>query len=314
VRTAFIETLCELAAKDERIWLLTGDLGFSVLERFSDRFPDRFVNAGVAEQNMTSVAAGLAQCGKIVFTYSIANFPTLRCLEQIRNDVCFHNANVKVTAVGGGLTYGTLGYTHHSVEDLAVLRSLPNMTVVAPGDPVESRLATQAIVAHSGPCYLRLGADPLGEKALQEPIVHKADPAFVLGRAIPVREGKQLTLMSTGGMLKTVVEAAEELAGDGIEAAVLSLHTVKPIDQEAILAAADKTRLIMTVEEHSLVGGLGSAVAEVLAKARLGRVAFCSLGLEEGPMRKGSQQHLREQAGLTPESIAASARTLLEAS
>ena len=314
MRTAFIETLCELAAKDERIWLLTGDLGFSVLERFSDRFPDRFVNAGVAEQNMTSVAAGLAQCGKIVFTYSIANFPTLRCLEQIRNDVCFHNANVKVTAVGGGLTYGTLGYTHHSVEDLAVLRSLPNMTVVAPGDPVESRLATQAIVAHSGPCYLRLGADPLGEKALQEPIVHKADPAFVLGRAIPVREGKQLTLMSTGGMLKTVVEAAEELAGDGIEAAVLSLHTVKPIDQEAILAAADKTRLIMTVEEHSLVGGLGSAVAEVLAKARLGRVAFCSLGLEEGPMRKGSQQHLREQAGLTPESIAASARTLLEAS
>jgi transketolase len=314
VRTAFIETLCELAAKDERIWLLTGDLGFSVLERFSDRFPDRFVNAGVAEQNMTSVAAGLAQCGKIVFTYSIANFPTLRCLEQIRNDVCFHNANVKVTAVGGGLTYGTLGYTHHSVEDLAVLRSLPNMTVVAPGDPVESRLATQAIVAHSGPCYLRLGADPLGEKALQEPIVHKADPAFVLGRAIPVREGKQLTLMSTGGMLKTVVEAAEELAGDGIEAAVLSLHTVKPIDQEAILAAADKTRLIMTVEEHSLVGGLGSAVAEVLAKARLGRVAFCSLGLEEGSMRRGSQQHLRELAGLTPESIAASARTLLEAS
>jgi transketolase len=314
VRTAFIETLCELAAKDERIWLLTGDLGFSVLERFSDRFPDRFVNAGVAEQNMTSVAAGLAQCGKIVFTYSIANFPTLRCLEQIRNDVCFHNANVKVTAVGGGLTYGTLGYTHHSVEDLAVLRSLPNMTVVAPGDPVESRLATQAIVAHSGPCYLRLGADPLGEKALQEPIVHKADPAFVLGRAIPVREGKQLTLMSTGGMLKTVVEAAEELAGDGIEAAVLSLHTVKPIDQEAILAAADKTRLIMTVEEHSLVGGLGSAVAEVLAKARLGRVAFCPLGLEEGSMRRGSQQHLRELAGLTPESIAASARTLLEAS
>jgi transketolase len=314
VRSAFIETLCELAAKDERIWLLTGDLGFSVLERFSDRFPDRFVNAGVAEQNMTSVAAGLAQCGKIVFTYSIANFPTLRCLEQIRNDVCFHNANVKVTAVGGGLTYGTLGYTHHSVEDLAVLRSLPNMTVVAPGDPVESRLATRAIVAHSGPCYLRLGADPLGEKALQEPIVHKADPAFVLGRAIPVREGKQLTLMSTGGMLKTVVEAAEELAGDGIEAAVLSLHTVKPIDQDAILAAADKTRLIMTVEEHSLVGGLGSAVAEVLAKARLGRVAFCSLGLEEGSMRRGSQQYLREHAGLTPESIAASARTLLEAS
>jgi hypothetical protein len=145
MRTAFLETLVRLARHDERIWLLTGDLGYSVLEGFAREFPERFVNAGVAEQNLTGVAAGLALSGKIVFTYSIANFPTLRCLEQIRNDVCYHRANVKVVAVGGGLAYGSQGYTHFGVEDLAVMRALPYMTVVAPGDPVEARLATEAI-------------------------------------------------------------------------------------------------------------------------------------------------------------------------
>src|SRR5262249_13809462 len=142
MRAAFIKTLYELAERDERVWLLTGDLGFTVLEDFARRFPERYLNVGVAEQNMTGVAAGLARCGKVVFTYSIANFPTLRCLEQIRNDVCYHEANVKVVSVGGGFAYGAAGYTHHGVEDLGALRLLPGMTVVAPGDPVETRLAT----------------------------------------------------------------------------------------------------------------------------------------------------------------------------
>ena len=145
MRTAFIDTLCQLAAEDERIWLLTGDLGYSVLERFATRFPERYVNVGVAEQNMVGVAAGLARCGKMPWVYSIANFPTFRCLEQIRNDVCYHNGNVKVVAVGAGFAYGPHGYTHHGLEDVAILRALPNMTVVAPADPVETRLATIAI-------------------------------------------------------------------------------------------------------------------------------------------------------------------------
>src|SRR5262249_54572532 len=161
----FINTLCTLAGQDERVWLLTADLGYSVLERFAARFPDRYVNVGVAEQNLIGIAAGLARCGKVPFVYSIANFPTLRCLEQIRNDVCYHEGNVKVVAVGGGLAYGAQGYTHHGVEDLAVLRVLPGMTVVAPGDPVETRLVTEAIARHPGPCYLRLGKD-------REPILH----------------------------------------------------------------------------------------------------------------------------------------------
>jgi len=182
MRTAFIKTLCELAEQDERIWLLCGDLGYSVLEGFSSRFPNRFVNVGVAEQNMTGIAAGLALSGKVVFIYSIANFPVMRCLEQIRNDVCYHNLNVKIVTVGGGLTYGSLGYTHHGVEDIAVMRVLPNMTVIAPGDPVEARLATQAILNTPGPCYLRLG------KA-GEPVVHQIEPEFQVGKAISLQLG-----------------------------------------------------------------------------------------------------------------------------
>jgi transketolase len=157
MRTTFIQTLCEIAERDERVWLLTADLGYSVLEPFAERFPSRFLNVGVAEQNMIGVAAGLAHSGKMPFVYSIANFPTLRCFEQIRNDVCYHEANVKIVAVGGGFAYGAQGYTHHGVEDLGVMRLLPNMIVVAPGDPVETRGATLAMAAHRGPCYLRLG-------------------------------------------------------------------------------------------------------------------------------------------------------------
>src|SRR5438445_7860670 len=172
MRTAFIQTLNELADRDPRVCLVVGDLGFSVIEEFAERFPDQFLNAGVAEQNMIGLAAGMSMTGKIVLTYSIGNFGTLRCLEQIRNDVCYHRANVKVVAVGGGLAYGNLGVTHHASEDVAIMRALPNMTVVSPGDPIEARLATKAVVALDGPAYLRLG------KA-GEPVVHEKDPDFV---------------------------------------------------------------------------------------------------------------------------------------
>jgi transketolase len=296
MRTAFLEALCELAARDRRVWLLTGDLGFSVLERFIQQFPDRFVNAGVAEQNMTGVAAGLALSGCVVFTYSIANFPTLRCLEQIRNDVCYHRANVKIVAVGGGFTYAASGYTHHGLEDLSVLSSLPEMTVVAPGDPHEARLATRAIVDREGPCYLRLG------KA-GEPVVHAAPPPFELGRAIRVREGDDATLISTGGMLKTAVDAHQALLAQGIRARVLSMHTLKPLDEAAVLAAAAETGAIVTLEEHNVHGGLGSAVADVLALAGAG-VPF---GKVAAPDRfwhtAGSQAHFRGLAGNPAEMV-----------
>jgi transketolase len=291
MRTAFIETLCELAAKEDRLWLLTGDLGYSVLERFARQFPERYVNVGVAEQNLAGIAAGLARCGKIPFIYSIANFPTLRCLEQIRNDICYHEANVKIVAVGGGFTYGAQGYTHHGVEDLAILRALPNLAIVAPGDPVETRLATKAVVDRPGPCYLRLG------KA-KEAVVHHSEPEFELGRAITVRPGRDLTLISTGGMLPETVAVAGRLGERGIEARVLSMHTVKPIDEDAILRAARETPALLTVEEHRLTGGLGSAVADVLAQSRLRLPRFRKFGVpDELYHRIGGQAYLRQMAG-----------------
>lgn len=298
MRTAFIETLCRLARHDERLWLLAGDLGFSVLEPFAQAFPHRFVNVGVAEQNMMGIAAGLALAGRVVFVYSIANFPTLRCLEQIRNDVCQHRANVKIVAVGGGLAYGTQGYTHFGLEDLAVMRALPFMTVLAPGDPVEARLATEAMAAHDGPCYLRLG------KAGERP-VHSTPPAFRLGQAILVRDGSEVTLVSTGAILGRVLQAAERLQSQGISSRVLSMPTVQPPDIDALRRAAAETALLAVVEEHHAVGGLGDAVARALAGQAHPPIRFFSLHTESllaGP-HVGSQEYLLDQAGLSPERL-----------
>ena len=288
MRPAFVEALCEAAAADERIWLLCGDLGYGALERFRENFPRRYLNVGVAEQNMTGIAAGMARCGKIPFTYSIANFPTLRCIEQIRNDVSYHGCNVKIVAVGAGFSYGAQGYTHHGVEDIAMMRALPEMVVVSPADPVETRLATRAIAAYDGPCYLRIG------KA-GEPVVHETTPELRLGRAIQLSEGKDVTLIGTGALMKQVVEAGQRLRAGGIQARVVSMHTISPLDVEAVRAAATETRAIVTVEEHSVTGGLGSAVAEVLAEMDGPRVRFRRVGV---PARRyheiGAQSYMRK--------------------
>jgi len=302
-----MKTLFEMAGRDSRVCLVVGDLGYSVIDEFSKTYPDQFVNAGVAEQDMTGIAAGMALSGKIVFTYSIANFATLRCLEQIRNDVCYHRANVKVVAVGGGLAYGNLGISHHATEDLAIVRALPNMMVVAPGDPVEADLATRAVIEHDGPVYLRLG------KA-GEPVVHTERPQFRLGKAIRVRPGRDLTLISTGGMLATTLAAADALHRRGIEAGVLSMHTVSPLDEEAVRAAASQGRAVVTIEEHSIVGGLGGAVAEVLAEmprhAPLIRIGLAPRFATE----VGDQQHLKQRQGLDLDGILKQLDPILEES
>ena len=297
MRTAFIHTLNELADRDPRVCLVVGDLGYSVIEEFAARHPDQFVNAGVAEQNMIGMAAGMAMAGKIVFTYSIGNFGTLRCLEQIRNDVCYHRANVKVVAVGGGLAYGNLGVTHHASEDVAVLRALPNMTVVAPGDPVEAALATRAVTAYDGPCYLRLG------KA-GEPVVHADEPVFELGRALTLRDGSDVTLIATGSMLATAASVAARLAATGVSVRVLSMHTIKPIDAEAVVAAAQETNAIFTLEEHSIEGGLGGAVAEIIAELEPGHATLKRIGLRpEFNKVVGDQRYLKAMHGLDEEGV-----------
>ncbi|HTA24056.1 MAG TPA: transketolase C-terminal domain-containing protein [Terriglobales bacterium] len=296
MRGAFFQTLVELAECDDRIYLVVADIGFGVVEPFANKFPERFLNVGVAEQNLTSIAAGIAISGKIVFTYSIANFPILRCLEQIRNDVCYHKANVKIASVGGGYSYGPLGMTHHATEDIAILRALPEMTVLAPGDPLEVRAATRAIVEHQGPCYLRLGR-------AGEPILHESAFKFRLGQAIQVRDGDAITIISTGALLQNAIRVADKLAARGIQARVLSMHTIKPLDEDAILAAARETRAIVTVEEHSIIGGLGGAVAECLAEAG-SSVPFKRLGISSAfSSNVGSQEYLRSQANLSPDGI-----------
>jgi transketolase len=304
MRTAFIEELIALAEQDDRIWLVCGDLGYSVLEAFSSRFPDRYLNAGVAEQNMTGIAAGLALTGKVVFTYSIANFPIMRCLEQIRNDVCYHKLNVKIVAVGGGLAYGSHGYTHHGVEDLAIMSAMPSMVVVAPGDPVEARAATAALAANPGPAYLRLGK--AGEATW-----HKQAIDFQLGRSITMCDGCDLTIVTTGGVLGIAVEASRRLQAAGRSIRLLSMPSLVPLDAEAIVKAAHETAAILTIEEHGR-GGLGTMTAEVLASIRAS-VPFHPLRLTSDPIRlAGSQEELRSAQGISVSGILAAVDRLLK--
>src|SRR5436853_1160058 len=215
----------------------------------------------------------------------------MRGLEQIRNDVCYHNLNVKIVAVGGGLAYGPAGYTHHALEDLAVMRAMPGMTVLAPGDPVETRLATKALAKYQGPCYLRLG------KA-GEPLIYQHQPEFKIGEAILLRDGREITLISRGGMLKNSVDAAEALAAKGIFARVLSMHTVKPLDVNALCDAARATRLLAVIEEHGEVGGLCDAVARCLIERAI-KCAFVSFSISGERGLVGSQSYLLERAGLS---------------
>jgi len=297
MRTAFIKTLTEMAGADERIHLVVGDIGFSVVEEFAERFPDRFLNAGVAEQSMTGVAAGLAIGGGcIVFAYSIANFPVMRCLEQIRNDVCYHNASVKIVAVGGGVSYGPLGYTHFAVEDLAVMRAMPGMVVAAPGDPIEAAIITRLACKTPGPWYIRLGKKG-------EPTIHTRSLRLQVGEALQVRDGFEGTVVATGAVLYEAWKAVQVLAREGRDLRLLSVPFVKPLDGPKILRASAETDWMLTVEEHNPYGGLGTAVSEVLAERGSGK-DLKRLTLPERVSESGSQEYLRRRYGLDAEGIA----------
>lgn len=295
-----MDELGALASDHPELLLITGDLGFGVLDDFRREHPAQFINAGVAEQNMTGMAAGLALSGRTVFTYSIANFPVIRCLEQIRNDVCYHGANVNIVAVGAGLAYGSLGPSHHGTEDVAVLRSLPGMVIYSPGDPVEARWATVSATTTPGPSYLRLGR-------AGEPIVHERTAQMCIGGSIALRVGGDVTLLSAGPGLPVVMEAAEQLGVQGIDAGVVSFQTLAPFDRDAVIAAATSSALVVSVEEHSVTGGLGSAVAEVLAELDETVSPLLRLGFQGGfDFKVGDQDFLREQAGLDAAGIATS--------
>lgn len=289
MRNAFVKRLLELAESNDRVMLLTGDLGFGVFEEFSERFPKQFLNVGVAEQNLTGIATGLALEGRIPFTYSLANFPTLRCLEQIRNDACYHDANVKIVCMGGGFSYGALGVSHHATEDLSILRALPNITIVAPGDDWEAAEATSALVKTPGTCYLRIDKTSAG-------LTNQPDEVFKLGQSRQLREGHDITLISTGGILNEALKSASILETQGIQCRVISLHTLKPLDEKAIFDAAQNTGGIITIEEQTILGGLGGAIAELCLENNIIPAIFHRIGLKNCfSSIVGSQDYLRKQ-------------------
>ena len=297
MRDTFVKTLVELAKKDKNIELVTGDLGFGVLKPFWTQCPDQFTNAGIAEQNMTAMAAGMALEGKNVFTYSIGNFPTLRCLEQIRNDCAYHQANVKVVCIGGGFVYGSLGMSHHATEDLAILRALPDVVVMAPADLVEAEECTKALAQYQGTAYLRLGRG--GEKRLHEKIDN-----FRIGKAIEIHRGERIALFSTGAIYEEIEKAWNELLKKGYNPSVYTFPSVKPIDKALIEEIAENFELIVSVEEHNIVGGFGSAIAEVMAEMKNRQARLLRIGLnDQYSAVVGNQSYLRSLYGMDSKSI-----------
>lgn len=316
MRKVFFETLQKIFSEQKNVYLLTADLGVKFFEDFKNLDHKRLINVGVAEQNMIGIAAGLALGGKNVYCYSIIPFLTMRTLEQIRVDLCYHNLNVKLLGAGGGLVYGTEGMTHHAIEDLAIMRSLPNMTVVCPGDAKEAEATALASVSHQGPLYIRFGRD-------SDPIVHEKEAKktssssspsllprkssvidFKIGQGLIVKEGKDICLLATGTMLYPAKQVWEILGKQGLVPALISLHTIKPLDKDLILDCAKKYRAIFTLEEHNILGGLGGAVAEVLAESGYGKI-FKRIGIKDRYAYPfiGSADYLRDKLGLSPEKI-----------
>jgi len=294
MRTAFITQLIEEAKTNDTIFLVVGDLGYSVVEQFAEFYPKRFLNAGIAEQNMTGIAAGLAMEGFNVFTYSIGNFPTLRCMEQIRYDVCYHNLSVKVVSVGGGYAYGALGVSHHTTEELGMLRTIPNLTVCAPGDPIETKLITSYLCNSRQPGYLRLG------KA-GEPIVHTGNIQFEFGKIFTVTEGKKTAVLTTGSMLAyadTFIKESKNGWG------LYSVPVIKPLDALSLSIIANQYDNLITIEEHQRSGGFGSAILEILNDLKnqnlikvLPNVKIIAIP-DKFIGIAGSQNYLRIQAGI----------------
>jgi transketolase len=302
MRTAFLSELTAQARRRPEIFLVVGDLGFSVVEPFAKEFPDRFLNAGVAEQNMTGVAAGLASEGYHVFTYSIANFPTLRCLEQIRNDVAYHRLPVTVVSVGAGFAYGNLGYSHHAVQDIGILRALPEMAVLSPADPGEALECARWLAENPGPSYLRLGK--AGEPRLHETRGITQGPLKVL------HGQSDCALVSTGSVLKEVLAAARELENDGIFVSVFSCPWLQPVTP-AFFHPLARFRHLVVVEEHLAGGGLASLLREHVSKGP----EIISLAPSPEILRQvGSQEFLRRQAGIDTGSVAEAVRRILSCS
>lgn len=297
MRNNFADEITRLAESDKRVVLLSGDIGNRLFDGFKAKAPDRFFNCGVAEANMMGMAAGLAMSGMRPVVYTIAPFTTTRVMEQIRVDVCYHDVPVVIVGVGSGLGYASLGATHHSCEDMAMLRSLPNMSVLAPADPLEVRGVLRAALRHSGPSYIRMGKKG-------EPNVHREVPDIEIGRSVVVRDGVDVCLLAVGVMLPTVLEAAEALARRGITARVVSVVSVKPLDEALLRDAFARFPLVASIEEHSLIGGFGAALAEWIVDHGPVTARLLRFGTKDRfPHEAGETEYARERDGLTAHNI-----------
>lgn len=297
MRSAFIDTLEGLCRSDRNIFLLSADLGFKLFDNFEKNHPDRFLNMGIAEANMVGTAAGLALSGKKVYCYSIIPFFIMRCFELIRISLSYHNLNVRLVGVGSGLSYGLEGMTHHAIEDVAIMKALPNMTIIAPGDPYEASECIKASVNHKGPIFIRLGRNG-------EPVVHDNRPRFEIGRGIVIFDkGGDVCILATGTMLCKAQLAAEILLQKGLGVTLASIHTIKPLDEPLVRDCAARCKSIFSIEDHSINGGLGSAVAEVLQAASFKGI-FKKIGLPQEFCRFiGDREYLYQAYGLVPEKM-----------
>ena len=297
MRNAYCRTLHKIMAENTSVYALTADIGFSNFDKIIEDFPDRFINVGIAESNMIGIAAGLTLSGKTVFVFTLAQFVTMRCFEQIRVDLCYQKLPVKIIGAGGGFVYGAQGVTHHAIEDVGVLRVLPHMNIICPADPIETGKAMEASMSLDEPSYIRIGRN-------NEPILFDKDYDFRIGKSVVMRHGNDITIIASGFVLKNVLNAADELIGQNIKVRVVNMSTIKPIDREMIIKCAKDTKAIATIEEHNIIGGLGSAVAEVLAEEADCRVLFKRVGLNDAYCRiNADYAGLQEAYGLDKESI-----------
>jgi len=304
MRDALINSLFQLADKDPNLMLLTGDLGYGVFEEFEKKYPKQYLNVGIAEQNMVGVAVGLALEGKVVFTYSIGNFPTLRCLEQIRNGACYHNLNINVIATGGGFSYGGLGMSHHATEDISIMRALPGTTVLVPTTSDESKAGVVNLYKTGGVGYLRLDKS----KYVNVELIDKIS----IGKANILRKGSDITLVVAGGIAQEVMKAAEILSSANIECRVVSLYSIKPIDIDVIRSACKDTLGIVTIEEGNLAGGVGSAILEACYDNEFSPKVFYRFGLNDKYSAiVGSQDYLRSYYGIDCDSLVFKIKSLI---
>lgn len=301
----FADTLLELACQDRDILVVTSDSrGSGKLTHYGDTLPEQIIEVGIAEQNVIGISAGLASAGKKVFAASPASFITARSFEQIKNDVAYSDQPVRIIGISAGVSYGALGATHHSLHDFAALRAVHNITIIAPADNFETRETIKALVNAPHPAYVRLGKAAV-------PHVHAAGDTFTIGEAAQVRDGDDLCFIGCGETVPTAVAAADLLAKAGINCRVLSMHTIKPLDEAAVVAAARATGAVITVEEHSVAGGLGEACAAVLMQAGAA-VRFKLVGFPDEHMVTGSQKEILNHYGISPDGLAATARQLLQ--